>query len=132
MNHISQPSLKAFFLLITSFCIGLFSQAQSVREPVDSLLITVILKHQQDKNLKEIQEIQKKNRYWETFPPKEARVVSWYAVMGVGQIITLQIAPKDIRILNLSVANGAWGAFNSEFYPTYDYVPLWQSHLKEK
>jgi hypothetical protein len=124
--------MKAFCLLMISFCAGLPMQAQQAKETADSVLITVILKHQQDKNLKEIQEIQKKNRFWETFPPKEAKVVSWYAVMGVGQIITLRIAPKDIRALNLSVANSAWGAFNSEFYPSYDYVPLWQNQLKEK
>lgn len=122
--------MRALFLLMTGICGSLFLQAQPASEAADSVLITVFLKHQQDKNLKEIQEIQKRNKFWEIFPPKEASVVSWYAVMGVGQVITLRIAPKDLRTLNLSVANSAWGAFNSEFYPAYDYVPVWQNQLK--
>lgn len=125
-------SKKVLLLLITGVFGSLPASAQPAKQAGDSILITVILKHQQDKNLKEIQEIQKKNKYWKTFPPKEAKVVSWYAVMGVGQIITLRIAPKDLRTLNLSVANSAWGAFNTEFYPAYDYVPVWQNQLKEE
>lgn len=123
--------MRVLFLLMICICGSLLLHAQAPKEAADSILITVFLKHQQDKNLKEIQEIQKKNKFWEIFPPKEARVVSWYAVMGVGQVITLRISPKDLRTLNLSVANGAWGAFTSEFYPTYDYVPVWQNQLKE-
>ncbi|WP_310397892.1 hypothetical protein [Hymenobacter sp.] len=98
----------------------------------DSAVITVFLKHQQDKNLKQLQEIQEKNGFWEVFPPKEARVVSWYVMMGIGQVVTLKVAAKDVRALNLAVENGAWGAFTTEFYPTYDFVPIWRETLRKR
>ena len=36
-------------------------------------------------------------------------------------------SPADLRTLNLSIEKGAWGAFRTEFYPTYDYMPIWRS-----
>jgi hypothetical protein len=98
----------------------------------DSVMITIFLKHQQDKSLQQLQEIQAKNNFWGMFPPKETRVVSWYVMMGIGQVVTLKVAPKDVRTLNLAIENGAWGAFNTEFYPTYDYVPVWRESLKKQ
>ncbi|GEO02775.1 hypothetical protein AAE02nite_04390 [Adhaeribacter aerolatus] len=95
-------------------------------------MITIFLKHQQDKNLKEIQKVQESNKLWEIFPPKEARVVSWYVMMGIGQVVTVKIPASALRTLNLAIENGAWGAFDTEFYPTYDYVPVWQSRVKSK
>ena len=95
-------------------------------------MITVFLRHQQDKSLKQIQEIQEKNNFWGMFPPKETRVVSWYVMMGVGQVVTLKVAPKDVRTLNLAIENGAWGAFNTEFYPTYDYAPVWRESMEKR
>src|SRR4051812_34741593 len=62
----------------------------------DSILITVFLKHQQDKNLDSLQKIQ----------------------------------AGDLRTLNMSIEKGAWGAFKTEFYPTYDYVPVWKESMK--
>ena len=98
----------------------------------DSIMITIFLKHQQDKSLKQIQEIQTQNKFLEMFPPKEARVVSWYVMMGIGQVVTVKLPAKDLRALNLTIENGAWGAYNTEFYPTYDFVPVWQNAIKSK
>ena len=81
----------------------------------DSLMITVFLKHQQDKSLSEIQKKQEENKLWDIFPPKQSRVVSWYVMMGIGQVVTLKITPKDLRTLNLSIEKGAWGAFRLNF-----------------
>ena len=52
--------MRALLLLMTGICGSLFLQAQPAREASDSVLITVFLKHQQDKNLKEIHEFRKK------------------------------------------------------------------------
>jgi hypothetical protein len=95
-------------------------------------MITIFLKHQQNKNLKEIQKVQEANKLWELFPPKEARVISWYVMMGIGQVVTVKIPGHAIRTLNLAIENGAWGAFDTEFYPTYDYVPIWQNSRKKQ
>jgi len=96
----------------------------------DSILITIFLRHQQDKNLDSLQVIQKKNHFAELFPPKFARVISWYVMMGIGQVVTVKIPAAELRTLNLSIEKGAWGAFNTDFYPTYDYMPIWKSTQK--
>ena len=69
---------------------------------------------------------------WDMFPPKQSRVVSWYIMMGIGQVVTLKITPKDLRTLNLSIEKGAWGAFSTEFYPTYDYVPVYKEMMEKR
>lgn len=94
------------------FAFIIFSSAKAFSQEAksaasDSLMITVFLKHQQDKSLSEIQKKQEENKLWDMFPPKQARVVSWYVMMGIGQVVTLKITPKDLRTLNLSIEKGA-------------------------
>jgi len=125
--------MKCFSLLLAMLCLSLASHAQRASSAAsDSVMITVFLRHQEDKSLKQIQEVQEKNNFWGMFPPKETRVVSWYVMMGVGQVVTLKVAPKDVRTLNLAIENGAWGAFNTEFYPTYDYAPVWRESMEKR
>jgi len=130
--------MKYFFLFLLSGLIlastSGYSQTSATAKaaPADSVMITIFLKHQQDKSLKEIQKKQEENKLWEQFPPKEARVISWYVMMGIGQVVTVKIPAHALRTLNLSIENGAWGAFNTEFYPTYDYIPVWKNSLKNK
>ncbi|WP_018611307.1 hypothetical protein [Segetibacter koreensis] len=119
------------FLFIIFFTTTAF--AQTTKDlGADSIMITVFLKHQQDKSLAEIQKKQEENKLWDMFPPKQARVVSWYVMMGIGQVVTLKITPKDLRTLNLSIEKGAWGAFSTEFYPTYDYVPVYKEMMEKR
>ena len=119
-------------LCIICFALLSFSisaqDAANATQAKDSIMITVFLKHQQDKNLSEIGEVLEKNKFWEQFPPKSAKVVSWYVMMGIGQVVTLKIPGGELRNLNLSIEKGAWGAFDTEFYPTYDLHPI----VKEK
>lgn len=127
--------MKHTLLLIAIFFGWSACQAQvatTTQTASDSLMITIFLKHQQDKSLKQIQEIQNQNKFLEMFPPKEARVVSWYVMMGIGQVVTVKIPARSLRALNLTIENGAWGAYNTEFYPTYDFVPVWQNAIKSK
>ena len=65
--------------------------------PADSVMITIFLKHQQDKNLDSIQTIEKKNKFLELFPPKGARIVSWYVMMGIGQVVTVKIPARGVE-----------------------------------
>jgi hypothetical protein len=48
-------------------------------------------------------------------------VVSWYVMMGIGQVVTLRLPPSRLREVNRVIENSAWGAYRTEFYPTYDY-----------
>ena len=98
----------------------------------DSILVTVILRHQQDKNLSEIRRILEAQGFWDQFPPRDARVVSWNLVMGVGHIIVLKIPAGAVRRLNLAIENGAWGAFDTEIYLTYDYQAVWRDYIEKR
>lgn len=116
--------------MILLLCLaGLSGLAQT--RSADSVMITVFLKHQEDKNLDSLQTIQKKNKFGAMFPPAGARVVSWYVMMGIGQVVTLKVPAAKLRDLNLAIEKGAWGAFKTEFYPTYDYAPLWEAERKK-
>src|SRR3954471_22976668 len=123
--------MKTILLLIILNSLPAIFFAQPAKDPVsDSIMITVFLKHQQDKSLTEIQKKQEENKLWDMFPPKQSRVVSWYVMMGIGQVVTLKIPAKELRTLNLSIEKGEWGAFSTEFYATYDYMPVWKAAQK--
>lgn len=98
----------------------------------DSVMVTIILKHQQDKNLAEIRRVLEAQGFWDMFPPEEARVVSWTLAIGLGHIITLQVPAGAIRRLNLAIENGAWGAYNSEIFLSYDYMPVWEDYVEKR
>ncbi|MFN0216305.1 MAG: hypothetical protein ACKVT2_18755 [Saprospiraceae bacterium] len=137
--------LKKIFLLswILLACnqIGLAQQPTTPEGPsttapaipdVDSVLVTVILKHQQDKNLPEIRRILEAQGFWDIFPPQDVRVISWTLAMGLGHIITLHVPAGAIRRLNLALENGAWGAFDTEIYLTYDYQSVWMEYIERR
>ena len=90
----------------------------------DHVLITVFLKHQQDKNLGEINAKLHDTDFWADFPPDGIEVESWYVMMGIGQVATLRVPPDRLREVNLAIEKKAWGAFSTEFYPTYDFKPV--------
>lgn len=48
-------------------------------------------------------------------------------MMGIGQVVTLRFPSAKLRDVNLQIEHGAWGAFRTEFYPTYDYRPVWEA-----
>ena len=62
--------------------------------------------------------------WWERFPPQGVEIVSWNVVMGIGQIVTLRLPPHLLNVVNVEIERCAWGAFSTEFFPTYDFVPV--------
>lgn len=96
------------------------------------ILLTVFLKHQQDKNLGEINAKLDATGFWKKFPPEGIEVVSWYVMMGIGQVATLRVPGHRLREVNLALEQCAWGAFTTEFYPTYDFRPVFEKLRKEK
>ncbi|MCC7245765.1 MAG: hypothetical protein IT269_08810 [Saprospiraceae bacterium] len=98
----------------------------------DSVMVTVVLKHQQDKNLPEIRRILEAQGFWEMFPPQDARVVSWTLALNLGHIIVMQVPAGAVRRLNLAIENGAWGAYDSEIYLSYDYKGIWQDYIQKR
>ena len=89
-------------------------------EDSDAFLLTVYLKHDQTKNITEINEIAARNQLDEIFPPEGVEIVDHYVFMGLGQVIVLRVPPDRLRMVNIAIERGAWGAYQTEFYPTYD------------
>lgn len=93
-----------------------------IRETADGMMMmTVFMRHDQAKNLKDINEALFRQGYFDQFPPAGVEVVSWYVVMGVGQVVTLRFPPEKLREVNVVLENTAWGPYRTDFYPTYDY-----------
>jgi len=97
-----------------------------------TIMLTIMLKHQKDKNLAQINERLEATGFRDRFPPPGIEVVSWYVMMGIGQVVTLAVPPSRLREVNLAIEQCAWGAFDTEFYPTYDYLPIWKSRRAAK
>jgi hypothetical protein len=97
-----------------------------------SILLTIFLKHDQSKTLEEINSHLDKTGFWKEFPPEGTEVVSWYVMMGIGQVVTLRVPAEKLREVNLVLEKRAWGAYRTEFYPTYDFRPVWESTYKKK
>lgn len=96
-----------------------------------SMLLTIVLKHDQSKNLDQIQEHMKTVAWWERFPVEGTRVVSWTVAMGLGQIVTLELPPHLLPLVNVELERSAWGVFRTECYPTYDFVPV-RERIRER
>ena len=56
------------------------------------------------------------------FPPDGVEVVNHYVMMGIGQVIVLRMPPDLLRRTNVAIERGAWGAYQTEFYITYDLI----------
>ncbi|MDO6840531.1 hypothetical protein Q4602_13680 [Paraglaciecola chathamensis] len=119
-----------FMLFLTSFTS--LAEAEFDVQPQDSILLTVFLKHDQSKKLDEIQGILTEQGFFETFPPKGVSVVSWYVMMGIGQVVTLEVPAHQLNEVNLAIEKTAWKAFTTEFYPTYNLYPIYKDRLKNK
>ena len=95
----------------------------------DKMMITVMLRHDQSKSLDEIREILDAQGFWAAFPPEGTKIVTWHVVMGIGQVITLEIPASKLREVNVAIEKTAWKAFKTEFYPTYDLYPVIKDKL---
>jgi hypothetical protein len=87
----------------------------------NAVLLTVFLKHDQSRPLNELNAQLEKQGYYKAFPPPGIEVVSWYVMMGIGQVVTLRLAASRLREVNRVLEDTAWGAYRTEFYPTYDF-----------
>ncbi len=91
-------------------------------------LLTIFLKHDQGKTLDEIQKKLNETGFYKNFPPAGTEVESWKVVMGIGQVITLRVPPSKLREVNVALEKMAWGSFRTEFYPSYDFMPIYKSY----
>jgi hypothetical protein len=98
-----------------------------------SILLTVFLRHDQSKPLDQINAELRQQGYYKAFPPAGIEVVSWYVMMGIGQVITLRVPAERLREVNVALEKTAWGGYRTEFYPTYDYKAIGEAeHAKNQ
>ncbi len=86
----------------------------------DTMLLTVFLKHDQSMNNDERAELIKATGFNDMFPPENVEIVDHYVMMGIGQVLVLRFPPDHLRAVNIAIERGAWGAYQTEFYVTYD------------
>jgi hypothetical protein len=89
-------------------------------------MLTVFLRHDQAKTLDEINEHLKSSGWYKNFPPEGVEVLSWYVMMGIGQVVTLKFPAEKLREINALIEREAWGGYRTEFYATYDYRALYK------
>jgi hypothetical protein len=120
------------WIMLLSFL--LFSTGSLVAQDAGNdgkIMLTVILRHDQSKTLDEIDDHLAKTGFIKNFPPDGVEIISYRIVMGIGHVITLRLPPDKLREVNVAFEKGAWGAFRTEFYPTYDYLQIF-NELKQK
>src|ERR1700731_3523368 len=91
--------------------------------PDNAVMLTVFFKHDQSRPLSELNAQLDRQGFYKAFPPAGVEVVSWYVMMGIGQVVTLRLPASRLREVNRILENTAWGSYRTEFYPTYDYKP---------
>jgi hypothetical protein len=92
--------------------------------PDNAVMLTIFLKHDQSRPLSELQAQLDRQGFYKAFPPAGIEVVSWYVMMGIGQVVTLRLPASRLREVNRIMENTAWGTYRTEFYPTYDYKAI--------
>jgi hypothetical protein len=124
-------ALTALTILVSASMFNSSTQAQTpVPQPAatptadNAVLLTIFLKHDQSRPLGELNAQLEKQGFYKAFPPEGIEVVSWYVMMGVGQVVTLRLPASRLREVNRIFETSAWGAYRTEFYPTYDYKAI--------
>jgi len=90
----------------------------------NAVMLTIFLKHDQSRPLAELNAQLEKQGFYKAFPPDGIEVVSWYVMMGVGQVVTLRLPASRLREVNRIFETMAWGAYRTEYYATYDYKAI--------
>lgn len=116
-----KSTLRTLALAACLLLVRLPAQAQPPAPGM--MMLTVFLRHDESKPLGKINEELRQNKYYLRFPPAGVEVVSWYVMMGQGQVVTLRFPAERLREINRILEETAWGGYRTEFYPTYDYKP---------
>ncbi|BBU28257.1 hypothetical protein BTHE68_19910 [Burkholderia sp. THE68] len=132
----ARPLAATLAALLLSFALP--AHAQNAAPPPGAtpagdgtFLLTIFLKHDESKTLPQINQQLKEQGYFKQFPPPGVEVVSWYVMMGIGQVVTLRVPADRLREVNRAIESTAWGGYRTEFYPTYDYKAAAQKLREE-
>jgi hypothetical protein len=115
-----RTTFAATFLLLLISLVGGAQDQGPLLPDKDTMLLTVFLKHDQSMNNIERRALLDESGFNDMFPPEGVEIVDHYVMMGIGQVIVMRFPPDHLRRVNLAIENGAWGAYQTEFYVTYD------------
>lgn len=115
-----RTTLAAICLALLISIIGVAQEQGPLLADKDTMLLTVFLKHDQSMNNIQRRALLDVSGFNDLFPPDGVEIVDHYVLMGIGQVIVLRFPPDHLRRVNLAIENGAWGAYQTEFYVTYD------------
>src|ERR1700747_2140452 len=90
-------------------------------------LFTIFLRHDETKTVEQINEHLRQTGWYDKFPPEGVEIVAWYVMMGIGQVVILRVPAEKLRDTNRVIEQTAWGGYRTEFYPTYDFKPVWDA-----
>jgi hypothetical protein len=123
IGSLMATAVLAGFLALNSAAGAQTAAAPTSAAPTadNAVTLTIFLKHDQSRPLSELNAQLEKQGFYKAFPPPGTEVVSWYIMMGIGQVVTLRLPASQLREVNRVLENTAWGAYRTEFYPTYDY-----------
>jgi hypothetical protein len=134
MHSITGTIMAAFIAIwlgAGTVCAQQRSAAGAPAADKGSFLLTIFLRHDESKTLDQINAQLKAQGFYKAFPPDGTEVVSWYVMMGIGQVVTLRVPAERLREVNRAVEQTAWGGYRTEFYATYDYKTVGEeAHAK--
>jgi len=119
-------SLVAMAALAAILALGPDAMAQTAAAPTENaaptadnaVMLTIFFKHDQSRPLSELNAQLERQGFYKAFPPAGVEVVSWYVMMGIGQVVTLRLPASRLREVNRILESTAWGSYRTEFYPT--------------
>src|SRR6202158_5175221 len=112
-------SLMAITALAGVLALGPGAAAKTPAAPAENaaptadnaMMLTIFFKHDQSRPLSELNAQLERQGFYKAFPPPGVEVVSWYVMMGVGQVVTLRLPASRLREVNRILENTAWGSY---------------------
>ncbi len=102
----------------------------AAQEQDGTILLTIMLKHDESKTLPQINAELKASSWFRGFPPPGTKIVSCCVMMGIGQVVTVRVPAGRLRDVNRVIENSARGGFRTGFHPTHDYRQGWRDIRK--
>ena len=121
------PALLAAALLPAAATVAAPPEKNTAITADNAVMLTVFLKHDQSRPLGELKTQLAKQAFHAVFPPAGVEVVSWNITMGIGQVVVLRLPASRLAEVNLAIENSAWGVYTTEFFPTYNFMPIAQA-----
>lgn len=113
-------NLSLCVTLLMSSAVYAQSQDLPILSDNDNMLLTVFLKHDQSMNNDQRKDVLRDAGFNDAFPPEGVEIVDHYVMMGIGHVYVLRFPPNMLRAVNRVIEHTAWGAYETEFYITYD------------